>query len=333
MTWPIQPNVIDLVVLMAVFCGSVVTLKVALASGIASRIAMDEPNHRSLHVIPTPRGAGMLFLPWIIAAGLIGGGDPLVLLLAAALMFVSLVDDRVGLPVVLRLGVHFLIAFSISFTAMVEGWFTVLVATLSIAWLMNLFNFMDGSDGLAGAMTVFGFGAYAWVASAAGQPELAIVSGAVAAGALAVLFFNFPPAKIFLGDSGSIPIGFLAGVLGLIGWRNDTWPVWFPVLVFSPFIVDATFTLLRRIIRRDRFWEAHREHAYQRLVRMGWSHGRLLGTEIVLMAGAAATAIALLHAPGVAKAGALVVWLGVYLVLLILIERQWQAYLVRTASK
>jgi len=333
MIWPAQMNVIDYVLLLVVFCGSVVTLKWAIASGIASRIAMDAPNHRSLHLNPTPRGAGLLFLPWALAAGLLASGDPLVLLLAAALMLVSLVDDRQGLPVSARLGVHFLIAFSFSFVEIAGSWVTVFVATLTIAWIMNLFNFMDGSDGLAGAMTVFGFGAYAWVASAAGQPGLAITSGALAVAALAFLIFNLPPAKIFLGDSGSISIGFLAGSLGLLGWRNDVWPAWFPVLVFSPFIMDATITLARRVLRKDRFWEAHREHTYQRLVRMGWSHGRLLKVEMVLMAGSSTTAIALLHASEAARVVAIVVWLGLYLGLLILVDRQWQTYLVRSGSR
>ena len=130
----------------------------------------------------------------------------------------------------------------------------------------------------------------------AGQLVFAILPIALVAGALAFLIFNFPPAKIFLGDSGSIPVGFLAGALGFMGWCNELWPAWLPVLVFSPFIVDATVTLLRRLLRRDRFWEPHREHAYQRLVRMGWSHGRLLRAETVLMASCAFAAVTLLEA-------------------------------------
>jgi UDP-N-acetylmuramyl pentapeptide phosphotransferase/UDP-N-acetylglucosamine-1-phosphate transferase len=85
---------------------------------------------------------------------------------------------------------------------------------------------------------------------------------------------NFHPARIFLGDVGSVPLGFLAGALGALGVYRDLVPVWFPFVVFAPFFVDATVTLLRRMLRGERFWQAHREHYYQRLVQMGWGHRR-----------------------------------------------------------
>ena len=121
-----------------------------------------------------------------------------------------------------------------------------------------------------------------------------VIAGATAAaivGATAsFLVVNFPPARVFLGDVGSIPLGFLAGALGVIGWRNDAWPLWFPLLVFAPFIGDATLTLLRRLLRRERVWQAHREHYYQRLVRMGLGHRRtaIVAYVLMLVCGAAA---------------------------------------------
>ncbi|HYY61762.1 MAG TPA: glycosyl transferase, partial [Burkholderiales bacterium] len=121
-------------------------------------------------------------------------------------------------------------------------------------------------------MALIGFGAYAIAAGAAGDMPLAAASVALAAAAAAFLLLNFPPARIFLGDVGSVPLGFLAAALGLAGWRDDVWPLWFPLLVFAPFIGDATLTLLRRAIRRERVWRAHREHYYQRLVLMGAGH-------------------------------------------------------------
>jgi hypothetical protein len=94
------------------------------------------------------------------------------------------------------------------------------------------------------------------------------------------LLLNFSPARVFMGDAGSVPLGFLAGGIGIAGWRTVSWPAWFPLLVFSPFVVDASVTLARRMfMRRERFWHPHREHYYQRLVRMGWSHRRLALTE------------------------------------------------------
>jgi UDP-N-acetylmuramyl pentapeptide phosphotransferase/UDP-N-acetylglucosamine-1-phosphate transferase len=161
---------------------------------------------------------------------------------------------------------------------------------LAIGWITNLYNFMDGSDGLAGGMAVIGFAAYALAAAVVGHTPLAATSLAIAAAALGFLVYNFPPARIFMGDVGSIPLGFLAGALGVVGWRDDVWPLWFPLLVFGPFIGDATITLLKRAARRERVWQAHREHYYQRLVRMGLGHRgtALLGYAAMLFCAAAA---------------------------------------------
>jgi UDP-N-acetylmuramyl pentapeptide phosphotransferase/UDP-N-acetylglucosamine-1-phosphate transferase len=121
-------------------------------------------------------------------------------------------------------------------------------------------------------MGVIGFAAYAAGALMAGGAALAAASLALAAACAGFLVYNYHPARIFLGDVGSIPLGFLAAGLGLQGWRDDLWPLWFPLLVFGPFIADATVTLLRRLARRERIWWAHREHYYQRLARMGFGH-------------------------------------------------------------
>jgi len=102
---------------------------------------------------------------------------------------------------------------------------------------------------------------------------------------------NHHPARIFLGDVGSIPLGFLAAALGLAGWRNDLWPLWFPVLVFGPFIADATITLVKRAIRGERVWQAHRSHYYQRMVLMGLGHRRTAWVGYALMAACAAAAL------------------------------------------
>ncbi|MGA8051867.1 MAG: glycosyl transferase, partial [Burkholderiales bacterium] len=107
----------------------------------------------------------------------------------------------------------------------------------------------------------------------------------------AFLVRNFPPARIFMGDVGSVPLGFLAGALGLIGWNDGVWPLWFPIVVFAPFVCDATLTLIRRLLRGDRVWQAHREHYYQRLVRMGFGHRGTAAIEYAAMAGCAAVAL------------------------------------------
>jgi UDP-N-acetylmuramyl pentapeptide phosphotransferase/UDP-N-acetylglucosamine-1-phosphate transferase len=140
--------------------------------------------------------------------------------------------------------------------------------------MANLFNFMDGADGLAGGMAAFGFSAMAIQANLSSSPmshigEFATVLAGASTG---FLFFNFPPAKIFMGDSGSIPVGFAAAVLAIYGYAEDIWPLWFPALVFSPFIVDASVTLVIRLFNFKNLLQPHREHLYQRLILSGWSH-------------------------------------------------------------
>src|SRR6266702_4213599 len=177
--------------------------------------------------------------------------------------------------------------------AMMAGIF----AGFGILWVTNLYNFMDGSDGLAGGMTVAGFaflGAGAWMS---GDEALLIECAIVAAAGAAFLLFNFPPARLFMGDAGSVPIGFLTAALSLSGWRDGDWPFWFPAAVFAPFIADATATLFKRMLARERFWEAHNKHYYQRLVRMGWSHRGTAMAEYSLMFGCGATALWALRQP------------------------------------
>ena len=118
-------------------------------------------------------------------------------------------------------------------------------------------------------------------------------------------------------------MGFLAGGLGLLGVVKGQWPWWFPLLVFSPFVADATLTLLRRIALREKFWTAHRDHYYQRLVRMGWSHLKLALAEYVLMAACGGSALALLNAGAVIQMMVLSVWVAIYWGLMSVIDRCW----------
>jgi UDP-N-acetylmuramyl pentapeptide phosphotransferase/UDP-N-acetylglucosamine-1-phosphate transferase len=124
------------------------------------------------------------------------------------------------------------------------------------------------------------------------------VNASIASAAGAFLLFNFHPARIFLGDTGSTTFGFLAVAIGLLGWRDGVWSIWFPVLVFSPFIVDATATLLRRGLQGERFWLAHRTHYYQRLILSGWSHRKTALVEYGLMLSCGICALAFQWAPG-----------------------------------
>ena len=256
--------------------------------------ALDEPNARSLHERPVPRTGGVAVL--LGAAVALGFGAAALWLpaaLALLLGVISFVDDLHRLPTMARLGAHLaaagaLVWYVLSPMHPVE--MVVLIAALT--WITNLYNFMDGSDGLAGGMATIGFGAYAVAAWLSGEAALGSLCVALSAASAAFLMHNLHPARIFLGDVGSIPLGFLAGALGIVGWRNDAWPLWFPVLVFGPFIGDATLTLARRLVRGERVWQAHRSHYYQRMVMMGLGHRATAFVGYGLMIVCAAAALA-----------------------------------------
>jgi UDP-N-acetylmuramyl pentapeptide phosphotransferase/UDP-N-acetylglucosamine-1-phosphate transferase len=263
-----------------------------LLIGPFARFALDQPNERSLHERPVPRTGGIAVLAGTASAvALLQGAYWLPLALALVLAAVSLIDDLRNMPTPVRLVAHLAAAAVLVGNVLWPGHpLGVVLLIVAIAWITNLYNFMDGSDGLAGGMAVIGFGTFAMAAYAAGDVRLAAVCVALAAAAAAFLTHNFPPARIFLGDVGSIPLGFLAGALGVVGWHGGLWPLWFPVLAFGPFIGDATLTLLRRLARRERVWQAHRDHYYQRLVRMGFGHRgtALVGYAVMAACGAVA---------------------------------------------
>ena len=261
-----------LIALALAFGVSFACIRVLLAR--FGRVALDRPNDRSLHERPVPRTGGLAVIAGISTALFLGALQLWVpITLAFLLAVLSFLDDLYGMRSSWRLAGHLFAACALVWyvlSPMVPLEMVLLI--LAAAWITNLYNFMDGSDGLAGGMSVFGFGTYALAAWLAGEAQIALLAASIAAAAAAFLLYNFHPARIFLGDVGSIPLGFLAAALGLLGWRNDAWPLWFPLVVFGPFIGDATLTLIKRTIRGERVWRAHREHYYQRMIRMGLGH-------------------------------------------------------------
>ncbi len=305
-------------------CLCAVLLALLLETGWAWRLAVDHPNDRSLHQRPTPRCGGwgivvtllLILLPatpglWPLCAGLLG------------LACISALDDRGTLSIAFRLAAQIVaVGWTMAWMLAPLAWWNVVVCGLVWIWSINLYNFMDGADGLAGAMTFVGFGCYA-IAAAAIDPAVTMASVAASGAALGFLRFNRPPAKLFLGDVGSIPLGFLAAAVGILGWHQHDWPFWFPLLVFSPFVADATMTLLRRLFRGEPVWRAHREHYYQRLIQSGISHGRttlIWSTFMVL-----AAALALLLRTGTPRTQ----WMGITFWIMVLtaagaiIDRRW----------
>lgn len=307
-------SAMDYLPALAAFAVSLACLWVLL-SPVGRRLMLDHPNARSLHAQPVPRSGGLAIIAGV-AAGIAGShaagaaavpfGLAITLGLAAALAVLSLADDLLTLPALLRLAAHLAAAgAAVGILIGVSELLQVVLLALAVAWYANLYNFMDGSDGLAGGMAVFGFGAYAWAAHQAGQAALITASGSIAVAALAFLLVNFHPARLFMGDVGSVPLGFLAGALGVLGWRDGAWPLWFPVLVFAPFVCDATLTLAKRLLRGERVWQAHKDHYYQRLARMGFGHRGAAWIEYAAMAGCAATALLFRAAEPGMQAGAL----------------------------
>jgi UDP-N-acetylmuramyl pentapeptide phosphotransferase/UDP-N-acetylglucosamine-1-phosphate transferase len=294
---------------------------------------LDHPNERSLHARPVPRSGGIaifiaiafawvaafLFYPFHGMAGIALG--------VSIVAGISFFDDRYSLAPVYRLIAHVIAAAivildSFSLQHLEVPWAIwhwsyvtgVVVCVLFTVWMINLYNFMDGMDGFAGGMGVLGFGFLAVMGWVAGHDAFFVVNLSIAAVSAGFLVFNFPPARIFMGDVGSSTLGLLAAAFSLWGARDGVFPFWIAVLVFSPFIADATVTLLRRLWRREKIWQAHKTHYYQQLVQSGWGHRKTVLMEYLIMLGCALTALFSLHATAVIQAAMLVGWAFFYII-------------------
>ncbi len=291
---------------------------------------LDYPNSRSLHSVPVPRIGGLGLLGGVISTWLAFSVEiPVTVWLGISLLiFISFIDDIWHLPIWCRLWVQGIVAagLSIAFLLDTYGWITVICMVGALIWMSNLYNFMDGSDGLAGGMTVIGFGYYGLTAYLAGSYDFAVINFSIAAAALAFLVHNFYPARIFLGDVGAIPLGFLAAVLGILGWLDDIWSIWLPLMIFSPFIVDATVTLIKRLLRGERIWQAHREHYYQRLVQSGFGHRNTALAAYVLMLAVGGSAVWAGKQDLTVQQGITAVWGGIYLVLMLISDWNQKYY-------
>lgn len=265
---------------------------------------LDRPNARSMHSRPIPRVGGLplLIAGWGLAAIAAPDGPALSAAFSVPLVLLMLVgglDDRIGLAALPRILVQFACAapLAASWSLRVAeqapagllfalASLLAVLAIIAVTWAINLYNFMDGSDALAGLMTAIGFGA---LALASPDAPLGLSAACVAGAALGFLVHNRPPARVFLGDLGSTALGFLAAALAFEGMVAGYWPFWFPGIVFMPFWLDATLTLLRRALAGKRLSEAHRDHAYQRLALAGAGHaGTAIAYGMVMLANAAA---------------------------------------------
>lgn len=255
---------------------------------------LDIPNERSSHTSPTPRGGGLI----IVALSTIGlvivwflnpiwEPRALVAFLAGAWLIavVSWLDDVRSLSNRVRFAVHsfsaVLVIVGFGFWRVVDlsvlgavtlGWLGVIVTFLWIVGLTNVYNFMDGIDGIAGAQAVIASLGWALLGWSDNQPLVAALGLLLAATSLGFLGHNWPPARIFMGDVGSAYLGFTFAALSVIAAQHNARFVVFGVLLVWPFVFDASFTILRRLSRHENIFAAHRSHLYQRLVIAGYSH-------------------------------------------------------------
>ena len=258
---------------------------------------LDIPNERSLHTVPTPRGGGaaivLVFTAAIIALTAIDYVETknAVILIGcgAIIALTGFLDDRQLLSHARsRLALHFvaaLIAVSalgglptlpVFGTDVSLGFFGGVLATVYLVWLLNLFNFMDGIDGISGAEVVSVCGAAAFLIHRTTHDyNIASLPLVLAAATLGFLVFNWPPAKIFMGDVGSGFVGFIIGVFSLIAAKNVGSLGWVWIILLGVFIVDATVTLIGRLVRKQKPHIAHRSHAFQHLALRFGSHKKV----------------------------------------------------------
>ena len=312
-----------------------------------SRRLVDRPNERSLHDRPVSRAGGVAIFAGVAAglatAALAGSaaflaapapGYGWVLAGALVIAVVSFTDDVRRASPAVRIVSHLAAAACVVLAGLPAERIVLpgaalhlgpaagaVFTVLFVAWIVNLYNFMDGMDGFAGGMTAIGFATLAALCAGQGAPGLAAAVLVVAAAALGFLPFNFPPAKMFMGDLGSTLLGYLCAVAMLWAERSASVPLWISVLVFSPFIVDATVTLARRTVAGERPWRAHRDHFYQRLVRLGWGHRKTVVREYGLMLACACSAVAALRLPPGAQGALLGAWVAAYVVIMFRVAR------------
>jgi Fuc2NAc and GlcNAc transferase len=277
----------------------------AALTGVARRLALrlgwiDVPNPRSSHVASTPRGGGVALVVVIlpaVAMGLpeAGAGAAVLALAAAAVAAIGLADDLRPLSVPVRLVVQAgavaaglwaagsVPPLDLGGHVLAPGPVAYGLLALACLWFVNLYNFMDGIDGIAAAEAAFVGLAAAWLVGAAGAPAGLQFAWAVLGGAsLGFLAWNWAPARVFMGDVGSGFLGFMIAMLLLQSIREGALSVAAAVVLVAPFLVDTTVTLLRRMARGERWYLAHRTHAYQWLARRWGSHARVTSLSVLL---------------------------------------------------
>ncbi|MBI5206540.1 MAG: glycosyltransferase family 4 protein, partial [Candidatus Firestonebacteria bacterium] len=244
----------------------------------------DIPCERSSHHIPTPRSGGLgIVLSWLIIL-VLSGKLNYIYFFPIIIAVIGFIDDLKSLPIIVRFSIQAIISlivilFGISFESInipIFGNFNlgILSIPLTLLWFVsitNIYNFMDGIDGLAGGVGFIIAVFMTYIAWKYGQIDILLCSIILAGGILGFTFFNFPPAKIFMGDTGSTFLGFLFAILS-VKLSNNGINLLAIIILFGAFIFDTTVTLIRRILKGEKWFMSHRTHFYQRLLKLGYSH-------------------------------------------------------------
>lgn len=280
-------------ILLVVVCGAASAALTGMVRAYALRHQLlDTPNERSSHTIPTPHGGGLAVLAASIlgmglgvAANIIEPREAITLAVGIlALGTVGWIDDTKGSLPGIRIAVQITVAcwtlymlgglpeIRLGTETYVIGRTGYILGVLGIVWSINLYNFMDGIDGFAGSQAVIIFATVSILSLYRGNSSLAAVAAILAAACVGFLIWNWPPAKIFMGDVGSGAIGYLVCGLAISSENNRSVPLFVFAILGAIFIADATVTLVRRVRRGARTIEAHRDHTYQRLAQSFGSH-------------------------------------------------------------
>lgn len=286
-----------------------VMIAVALLTEIIRRLALharflDLPVSRSAHSEPVPVGGGLgIVLVYLLATAFLylTARLPLPELMAVmggmVIAVVGFIDDRRHLDIRWRIPLQLLAAIwsvwwlgdvpAIAFGnwTLPTSWLLDGLAVVALIWLLNLYNFMDGIDGLAGSELVFVMAATCFLASYNDDRSLLTLAAVLGGAGAGFLVWNWPPARIFMGDTGSGFIGYSLGILALLSMHHGSMNVWTWVLLLGVFIVDATVTLLRRYCLGERWYEGHSSHAYQHASRKYRSHGKVTITILAINCG------------------------------------------------
>lgn len=286
--------------MQAVIFAAACVLSYVMVRGVRRGAVLDIPNERSSHTTPTPRGGGIGIVVMTIGGMLVLQQPRVLIVCGVIIAAVSWLDDLRGVPTLIRFAVHLGVAIAtVMLVPLHHGLLVSVLAVIWIAGLTNAYNFMDGIDGIAGLQAVIAGLGWVLLAKLAGIAPAATIGLLIAGSSLGFLVQNWQPAKIFMGDVGAAFLGYEFAALAVLaaqrGWSAGA----AGVLLVWPFVFDTGFTLLRRALRGERFWSAHRSHLYQRLNQSGWSHARVtLLYGALALAGVAVAAVIVLQTRG-----------------------------------